>query len=266
MRNKKVLAISFVMAFVLAFLIYCKAQTAYKEDPKQKEMEIYLKTAKIISINKNDIAGRTAPWDINLDDGKIKRRARFKHLDRHRPSILADSYKYEIAAYELDKLLNLNIVPPVVEREIEGIKGSLQIFIEDCIPESERKRRGMAPPDRKRYKDNLEEINVFENLVHDEECFDQDDTLIHVEDWKVCRVDFSMAFSPVSDLIPGCQITRCSKKLYQNLSDLEHRTVKAALKSYLNEDEIEALLKRKNIIIEKIKNLIEEKGKDSILF
>ena len=39
------------------------------------------------------------------------------------------SYKSEIAAYQVDKLLNLNIVPLTVEREINGEKGSLQLWV-----------------------------------------------------------------------------------------------------------------------------------------
>ncbi len=39
------------------------------------------------------------------------------------------SYKSEIAAYQIDKLLNLNMVPLTVEREINGEKGSLQLWV-----------------------------------------------------------------------------------------------------------------------------------------
>lgn len=266
MNTKKVLAILFLTCLIYGNWIYCQSQTSSEENLKRKEIENYLKTAKIISIEKDEVTGRTAPWKIRMDDGKIARRGRFKHLDRQRPSFLADSYKYEIAAYELDKLLDLNIIPPLVEKEIEGTKGSLQLFVEDCITESERKRRNIEPPDPEGFKNSLEVINVFENLVYDEDCFDSDDTLIHIKDWKVCRVDFSMAFSPTSELISGCRITKCSKNLYQNLLKLDNEEVKAKLKPYLNDEEIEALLKRKDIIIEKIKQLIEEKGEASILF
>lgn len=266
MKNKKALAIVFFICLGLGNWFHCQSQTVDKENLKQKEMENYLRTAKIISIDKDESAGRTAPWRINLDDGKVRRRGHFKHLNRPRPSFLADSYKYEIAAYELDKLLDLNIVPPVVKRKIEGTEGSLQLYLEDCINENERKRRNIEPPDSESFKNTLEVINVYENLVYDEDCFDSADTLIHISDWKVCRVDFSMAFSPTPELIPGCRITQCSKKFYQNLLKLDSEAVKAKLKSYLNEEEIEALLKRKNIIIEKIQQLIEEKGEESVLF
>ncbi len=266
MRNKNTLSITFLICLCLGHWFHCKSNTTDNEIIKQKEMENYLKTAQITSIEKDEVAGRTAPWNITLYDGKVTHRARFKHLNRSRPSLIPDSYKYEIAAYELDKLLGLNVVPPVVEREIEGIAGSLQIFIEGCITENERKRRGMDPPDSKKFKNDLEVINVFENLVLDEDCFDEQDTLIHIEDWKVCRVDFSMAFSPVENLIAGCQITRCSKKLYQNLLNLDNEVARMKLGPYLNEDEIQALLNRKEIIIENINRLIQEKGKDSVLF
>ena len=267
MKNKKALVIVFSICLSFGNWFYCKSQTSNQENLKRKEMENYLRTADIISVRKDESAGRTAPWRINLNDGKIARQGHFKHVNRLRPSLFpADSYKYDIAAYELDKLLNLNIIPPIVEREIEGTKGSLQLFLEGIITENDRERKKIDPPDPISFKNTLEVINVFENLVYEEDCFDLDDTLINMEDWKIWRVDFSMAFSPIPELIPGCKITRCSKKLYQNLLKLDNEAVKAMLKPYLNDEEIEALLKRKNIIIEKIQQLIKEKGEASVLF
>lgn len=245
---------------------YVLSQQTDQEKWKQEEMENYLRKARVVSVRKSPQAGRTAPWRVLLDDGKKQRQGHFKHINRPRPAILANSYKYEIAAYELDKLLELNIVPPVVEREIEGTKGSLQLFLEGCIKEEQRKRRKLEPPDPESFQNSLEVVNIFENLVHEEECFDSGDILIHLEDWKVCRVDFDMAFSPVPELIPGCRISRCSKKLYEKLLVLDREHVKTKLKPYLNDEEIEALIQRKNIIIEKLQKLIKEKGEEAVLF
>ena len=86
------------------------------------------------------------------------------------------------------------------------------------------------------------------------------------EDWKVCCIDFSEAFAPRSELIPDCPITRCSRKLYQNLMKLDDNEVKAKLKPYLNDEEIKALLQRKKAIINRIKQLIQEKGEEAVLF
>ncbi|MFP4081211.1 MAG: hypothetical protein ACLFVG_00480 [Candidatus Aminicenantes bacterium] len=266
MKNKETPAVMFSLLLTSGLFFHCHSSNINQEEEERKKIEHYLKTAEIVTVEKDEQAGRTAPWRIKLDDGKKARPGLFKHLDRRRPSLFADSYKYELAAYELNKLLHLNIVPPVVEREIEGKKGALQLFIQDALPESNRKRRNIAPPRLEDHQNILEMINVFENLVYDEECFDAEDTLIDRKEWKVWRVDFSMAFSPTSGLIPGCRISRCSRKLYQNLVELDADTVRAELKPYLNPQEIDAVLKRKSIIIDKIKKLIEEKGEDSVLF
>lgn len=265
MKNKRIPTIMFFICFIFGNWCSCISQIANQQNLNQKDLENYSRTAKIVSIKVDQEGGRTEAWEIILDDGKIERRGIFKYINRFRPTLLPDSYKYEIAAYELDKLLDLNIVPPVVEREIKGIKGSLQLLIEGCITESDRKRRNIAPPEPEGFQNALEVINIFENLTYNERK-DTDDILIHKEDWKVWRVDFSEAFSPSPELIPGCEITRYSKKLYQNLLKLDSDVVKAKLKPYLNDEEIRALLKRKNIIVEKIKQLIEEKGEDSVLF
>jgi len=265
MKNKTALSILFFFFISFGNSCHLKSQSVNQEMITQKDIENYLRTARVISDIIDPQAGRTEGWIISLDDGKIVRRGYFKHMNRTRPHFIPDSYKYEIAAYELNKLLKLDIVPPLVEREIKGIKGSLQILIEDFMKESERKRRKIEPPDPQSFQNTLEEINVFENLVYDE-CFDADDTFVQKKDWKVWRIDYSEAFAPFSELMTSCKITRSSKKLYQNLMKLEDDVIKAKLTPYLNEEELNALLNRKKLIIEKIKQLVKERGEESVLF
>ncbi len=230
----------------------------------QENIEHYLRTAQIVSIKIDPKAGRTEAWHIILDDGKVSCKGYFKYVNRTRPAPLADSYRYEIAAYELDKLMHLNAVPPVVEREIKGMKGSLQLFIENCITENHRQRTNIEPPYPKLFQNVLNDIIIFENLTYNERS-DLNDILIHEEDWKVWRIDFSQAFSPQPELIPGSNISHCSKKFFQNLLKLDNEIIMAKLKLYLNDEEIRALLKRKELIIEKIKQLIKEKGETFVL-
>jgi len=268
MKNKKVLVIIIFTFFFSVALFHSKSQAVTQENAKQKELENYLRTAKVVS--KRRIGGRGENWRLSLDDGKIVRHGFFKLLNQTRPTLIADSYKYGIAAYELDKLLDLNLVPPVVEREIEGRKGSLQIFMEGALLESERRIKNIEPPDPEKFKNTLEDLSVFENLTYSPSyCGERelnDILIMDKEDWKICRVDFSEAFPLSPELIPGCEITRCSKKLYQHLIKLDDKVIKAKLKHYLNDEEMSMLLKRKKLIIEKIKKLIAEKGEESVLF
>ncbi len=242
-----------------------QAQLATDEPGEKKKLELFLRQAQIVEVDKNLVGGRTAPWIVTLDDGKTRQRAIFKHIDSRRPQIPPDSYKYELAAYELAQILGVDFVPPVVEREVSGRKGSLQLFLENCLKEKDRRRKKVSPPDARRFTDSLEEIRVFENLVSDL-CQDADDIWIHKETWMVWRVDFSEAFTPSAELLPGCEISRCSEKLFSRLLETKDEVLISAMKPYLNKAEIEALLERKNLILQKIQKLIEEKGKDAVLF
>jgi len=241
--------------------------SANQESLDRKEIEKYLKQARIGGDWRSSVT-RTEAFFVDLDDGKIERRGFVKFTDKPRPIFAADSYKYGLADYGMDKLLDVNIIPPAVERVINGRKASLQICIDVMATEERRRLENINPPDHEKFYNALEEIKVFEYLVYSKSLCIKDDLadILITKEWKVWRVDFSEAFEPSPELIEGCEITRCSRKLYQSLQQIEDKKIKSKLKKYLNKDEIEALLKRKKLIIETIQKLIEEKGEAAVLF
>ena len=102
------------------------------------EAEIFLRDARIVGMKPIGV-GVTKPMKVTLSDGERTHHAVWKSIDEVRHGVVKgrnggfqaafkDSYKYEIAAYELDKMLGFDLVPPTVEREIDGKKkGSLQL-------------------------------------------------------------------------------------------------------------------------------------------
>ena len=80
------------------------------EAPAPKEMEKFLKTA-VVKGREPGPGGRTDAWRLTLEAGGEVHPAVFKYIDRRRPDPLADSYKYELAAYALDKYLGLGLRP-----------------------------------------------------------------------------------------------------------------------------------------------------------
>lgn len=239
-------------------------QSPVEEKDPREAIEASLRECPIAGIRK-DAVGRTSPWVITFSEGCAIERAIFRYVDRQRPQPMADSYKYDIAAYELTKILGVELIPPVVEREVDGRPGTLQVFLENCVREIDRRRKKLEPPDAQAFRNTLEEIKVFVSLTYDD-CSNTDDLYIHLDDWRPCRVDFSEAFAPMEELPPGCAPTICSKKLYTGLLALDKDTVRMKLGSYLSDEEISALLVRKNLILEKIKALITKKGKQNVLF
>jgi len=238
------------------------------DDPVQwdiRKIESFLKKARIVEIRKDLEPGRTLPWRVDLDDGKTKARAIFKHLNRPRPHALADSYRYDLAGYALSRLLDLDIVPPTVEREVAGTPGALQWYLEGCISERDRVRINLQPPDVNAFRDRLNDIKIFELLANDK-CQDPDDTLIHKDNWMVCRVDFSEAFAPSPALAEECPIERCSRRLYDRLETTARTTLAARLRSYLNAAELDALWGRWASVRSRLHALIREKGEREVIY
>jgi hypothetical protein len=270
MKDKKASTIIFFISFAFGIWSNCTFLTANQDNIKMEKIEKYLKTA-TIGPDWKSVRARTEAYFVNLDDGKLKQGGFLKFTNRTRPHNLPDSYKYAIAAYELDKLLDLNLVPPIVEREIDDRKASLQILIENTLGEDERQIEKIEAPDPKSFFNTLKDVNVFDYLTHSSSLCEYkgqlSDILIeHKKDWKIWRIDFSQAFDSYSELIQNCEITRCSRKLFQNLLKLDDKMINSKLKKYINKGEMKSLLKRKKIIIEKIKQLIKEKGEEAVLF
>jgi hypothetical protein len=235
-----------------------------KAEASRRQLELFLKNAAIENINDLQTLGRTAPWIINLKEGNVSRRGIFKYINHPRPDILFDSYKYELAAYGLSKYLSLDFVPPMVEREIKGLAGSLQIMVENTISEWERREQNLQPKDVKTFEQTMADLRVFENLVY-ERCENLQDILVDQNTSKIYRIDFSQSFAPEDTTFPECQISRCSKSLYQRLLSWDREKVRTLMAPYLNEEEIRALNTRRDLIVSIIRKLIESNGEDSVL-
>lgn len=244
------------------------ARTAVKLPPPRvlstKEMEDFLRTASVVGRGPGP-GGRTDAWRLTLEAGGTVRTALFKYIDRRRPDPLADSYKYELAAYALDKYLVLGYVPPIVEYRVDEVPGGLQVFVGNAISEADRKQQNLTPGDPEAFEKSMTDLRVFENLVYDD-CRNEKDTLISRDDWRIYRVDFSEAFAPKKDTVPHCDIRKCSRLLYKKLLSWDDKTVADYLGRYLNEEETQALNSRRELIVRLIQKLIQVVGEANVLF
>ena len=154
------------MISVVATVIFAAALQAATSAPpptwglplEGKEAEEFLRTAKVLSVETFKTTAITRPKKIELSDGKRTAHALFKTVDEYDPLKrfadggvelqFTDSFEYEIAAYELDKLLGLGVVPPAIRRRINREVGSLSLWVEGAMTEWERlKVKDIHPPD-----------------------------------------------------------------------------------------------------------------------
>jgi hypothetical protein len=229
-----------------------------------KEMETFLRTAAVVGRGPGP-GGRTDAWKLDLQSGDTVLPALFRYIDRRRPDPLADSYKYDLAAYALNKYLGLTYVPPIVEASAENVPGALQAFVADAKSIPDLRERKIRPADPEAFDRALADLAVFQALVFDD-CRNEKDTLVSLSDFHIYRVDFSEAFAPDKGDAPGCTIRRCSQLLYRRLLAWENETVADYLGRYLSKDEIVALNTRRSLIVRRIRMMIKGLGEANVLF
>ena len=230
----------------------------------RREIEMFLRTAGIAHRGPGP-GGRTDAWKLTLESQGVELQALFKYIDRRRPAPLADSYRYELAAFALDKYLDTGFVPPIVERTVENTPGGLQLFIADALSEAERKAQNIPPVDPEAHEKAMADLLVFQNLAYDD-CGNERDTLIVRDSGRVYRVDFSEAFAPVKGQLPGCAIRRCSRVLYNKLRGWNDKTASDYLGRFLSPDETAALNARRRLVVRAIQMQIKMAGEQNVLF
>ena len=108
--------------------------------------EDFLTKAKITA-SKDLGEGITRPLKLTMElDGKTHF-AVFKNIDERKFGVFTfpdgtsevnfqDSWQTEVAAYRLDLMIGLGMVPATVERKFNGSDGSVQWWVESMMPES----------------------------------------------------------------------------------------------------------------------------------
>jgi len=97
----------------------------------EAEYEELLRTADVTRIEKLKI-GVTSPRCAFVAAGLLFERMAWKTLKPGMYRGFYESYRSEIAAYELDKLIGLGMIPPSVERRIKGEVGAAILWSRTC--------------------------------------------------------------------------------------------------------------------------------------
>jgi hypothetical protein len=176
-----------------------------------------------------------------------------------------DSYLYNIAAYEIARLIGLDdMLPVTIERKWRRNTGSMSWWLPVQMDEKTREERKIQPPDLETWNNSMSKILVFTELIYDTDR-SRENVLIG-NNWELYMIDFSRAFRLRHYLMNPKSLVRCSRTLLENLRALDPEELKAKAGAYLTDPELEAILKRREKILDHFDRLIAEKGADSILY
>jgi len=248
------------------------ATTASPPSLTRAEIEQFLLKAKVVE-RRELSTGITNSQRALLDDGKFRHHAHIQTVDITKTSFqtvsgtelnFRDSYKYNIAAYELDKLLELNMVPVSVERKV-GTIGAVTWWVDDTLmTELERKKKKLEPPDLSSWNQQMYLCRVFDQLIYNT---DRNlGNLVITKDWQIWLIDHTRAFRTMKDLRSFENLVECDRRLLAKLRELTKDVVKRALDRYLNPSEIEGLLARRDKIVNFFDEQIAKKGETAVLF
>ena len=126
-------------------------------------------------------------------------RAVFKQLstdfgiqDRVKALNESDRFECELAAYKVDRLIGLDMVPVTVLRTIKGHPGALQFWINDAINVRKMLEQKVQPGGWCDIRPQYNLMNVFDILIHNTDRTQEN--ALFTKDWTLVLIDHTRAF------------------------------------------------------------------------
>ncbi len=262
------------MVLLVGVCLPAFAQFTPEELEKRAEWEGFLVNADSVEQSRmNTGQAVTNPWVLTLAHDGVSNKAIWKNPSGRMKGYL-ENWKWEIAAYKLDKLLGLNMVPPTVEREFGGDRGSAQLWINGCFTMRDKTEKKIKTPSHRVFHFNRAYYlqRAFDNLIANEDRH-QNQYLI-TEDFRMLLIDHSRSFRTSGKFTKSLIFSKKNKKemkqlpavFVEKLRALDFAVIKEAVGEYLNEKEINAVLKRRDLILKDVDKLIADLGEDKVLY
>jgi hypothetical protein len=219
--------------------------------------EEFLRNAKVISRRAIDI-GITGTDRVTLSDGNWTHDAHFQKIDESKAVFqgvmgnelnFRDCYKFNIAAYHLDRMIGLRMVPVSVMRRIGGREGALTWWLDDIMMmEIDRHKRKLRAPDSDNWNRQMYQVRVFNELVYNTD--PNLTNLLICKDWKIWLIDYSRAFRRQETLRSPANLVCVDPEIHVRLKNLSADEMQTRLKPYLNSAELKGLLARRDKIVQ----------------
>lgn len=234
------------------------------------EREAFLSKASVVTDAPAD--GR-ASWRATLDDGTRRQDASIVTEDGSGPT--RRNYRFNVAAYELDKLLGLNLVLPSVERSVNGRPASVIWWLDNvAMNELDRRRKGIDPPDPTWWGRQVQAVRVFDELISNTYRDTAPplylntvwDNLLITTDWTIWLTDHTGAFRTRRTLQDPDSLIRCPRTMLARLRMLNKALLHQALGRYLSAQQLDDLEIRRVLLVRHFDHQIARKGEADVLY
>lgn len=227
--------------------------------------------------------GLTRPEKLTLERDGGRLDAIFRTVDESSPGgadrwkrasgrQVRDSYRHEIAAFELDRLLDIGRVPPTVLRTVDGSAGSLQLWVELAETQADRIRERRGPEDALAMTRQRQLMRLFDVLIHNTDR-NHGNMLIRrapassgAAGDELLFIDHTRAFQASLRLLPDRdELVMIDPLVLARLRALDPATLDAALSPHLDIAELDALQRRRRQLLRWVDERIERLGPAAVL-
>jgi hypothetical protein len=224
---------------------------------QERQIEEHLKSAAIMRIE--DIGtGVTRPRRAFLTPTEPVASLVWKVLPPGRRQGYWESYKSEIAAYELDRLLNMRMVPPAVERKIGDETGAAVMWVSGM---KSVKELGGKVPGGADWGKAIRQMQMFDNLIRN---IDRNAGNILIgQPGDIILIDHSRAFT--SDKKLQNKVERVDADLWERMQTLTRENLTRALGPWLDEQAITAIITRRDAMAAEVDKQIARRGRALVL-
>jgi len=220
------------------------------------QMEQFLLTGKVGRARELD-KGVTASTRATLTDGTLTHDAHIQTIDQSKQEIkggpvpefdFRDKWQFNVAAYKIDRLIGLNLVPVSVDRAWNARAGAFTWWIDDVLmDEGERQKKKVDPPDALCWSEQLWLLRVFDQLI-DNRDRNLGNSVISKR-WRLWAIDHTRAFRYSREPRNPALLIRIDRAVLQRLKALDFPTLKRDVGRYLNDADIRNLLSRRDGIV-----------------
>lgn len=273
---KATIRVSFVFALAVLAWPALRAQEAAIETWEQYQgpaAEEFLLKARVRSI-KDLGTGVTFPRKAELELDGVRRSAVFKTIDERKAGVtqlsgsaeinFQDSWQTEVAAYIVDRIIGLKMVPATVERYLNGQTGSLQWWVQSMATEEQRRKQNLVPPDSQAWIRVQLKMHLFDQLIAN---VDRHlNNILVTKEFDLRLIDHSRSFRGQKTLKNPAILTRFSRSVIEGMEKLEYQDLRKRVGRYLMDDQIRALLARRDALLALVKEQVALRGEAAVIY
>ncbi len=227
-----------------------------------KEFEALLENAEVVSMKELG-TGANNPKRVTLRQGERTLRGLWKPITRGPKEWAWESYETEVAAYQIDRMLGLDMVPPTVVREIDGQKGSLQLWVDGC-----RLYEDVEGDDHETvsWEQQMSHMRVFDAVIGNWARGPRD--YMVDDDWNVVLIDHSQAFSSSHyldeqlDKLPSI----FDREQMESMKHWDVEYLSFRFGRLLLTPQVDAIIIRRDALVRYVDNLVENRGDENVWF